>query len=99
MIHSFMPCLLPVLHEADLPFSGDLFCRALGGEGGGGRHYYTGGYGAGRGCSDLIGLDITRGSYRTKAAQNLTQILPVNALLACLVTKCNTKYQTKKPIL
>lgn len=50
---------IPVLHEADLAFSGDLLSGALGRKSRGRGHDYPGSNGAGRGCSDLIGLNVT----------------------------------------
>lgn len=53
---------VPVFHEANFPFAGDLLCGTLCGEGWGRGHDHPRGDGAGRGCSDLISLDVTRGS-------------------------------------
>lgn len=57
-----LPLFIPVLHEADFPFTGDLLGSALGGQSGGRGHDHPRGNGAGRGCSDLIRLDVPGGS-------------------------------------
>ena len=82
------PLFIPVLHEADFPFAGDLLCGALDREGGGWGHDHSRGDGAGGGCSDLIGLDVTWGSWKVGLAESdeTTLTWRINVSLACSQT-------------
>lgn len=57
---------IPVFHQSDLPFACDFLSGSWSADCGWSCHDHPRSDGAGGGCADLIGLDITRSSWWTK---------------------------------
>lgn len=70
--------LVPVFHKSDLPFACDFFSTSTCTQGWWSCHNHPRSDGAGGGCADLIGLDVTRGSWRTQKEKKLNTIQRTN---------------------
>lgn len=93
MLQYLYPLLhLPVLHQSDLPLTGDYNLWAfLAGQGGRGGHHHPRSHAAGVGRTDLVGLHFSRGSWETEGIVALRVGVYVKKLWtyrSCLLCDC-----------
>lgn len=86
---------VPVLHEADFPLACGLLSTSLAWQGGGGRHDHTWSNSACGGGTDLIGLNISRGSWKGDEKTNKQPITTGTIMeVKCIDSYC--LYEPKK---